>query len=202
MNSNFQSPLEAELDYNFHKIADTKLRHRNAWLNLIADHGPFLFMVTVQFQRSYPDGIAMSAINQFFYNMNRQIFRRKWFRKQLGFTGIVIAEQSKLRALTAGDLHFHCLLNPNDVIQSHDDEEVLVTNAQVSANKLKDSGNRFMCSLTGGVDIKPIENTANMLVYLTKEFHESVSETGDQIYFLDYEGLQDGCLDKWRKRSC
>ena len=54
-----------------------------------------------------------------FFPLYRQLFRRKWYRKQLGFTGVVIAEQNKHRALTAGDLHFHCLLNANDVYRPY-----------------------------------------------------------------------------------
>lgn len=194
--------IESELSRNAIKAALYEESYRDAWREIIYWNGPYVCFLTLKFQRSYSDSIAIPSVNQFFYNMNRQLFGRRWWRKKWGFTGMVIAEQNRLRASDAGDLHFHCLLNPNDHIQTEDDFVLLRDRAVLSATRLKDAKGRHMCSLPQGVDVRPIHDLSGITRYVVKEFDDYMSESGDQIYFLDYRGLEAGCLDQWRKRTC
>jgi len=197
--------IESELSKNAIRAAIYNHNYKHAWTDIISSNGPYACFLTLQFQRSYTDKVTIPSVNQFFYNLNRQVFGRRWFRKQWGFTGMVIAEQNKARAATAGDLHFHCLLHPNEYLKDiKSDYELYPLNDQalVSMKKLKDTKGRNMCSNHNGVDVRMVHDLPGVTGYVTKEFDDSASETGDQIYFLDYQGLRDGCLDKWRKRSC
>lgn len=197
--------IESELSNNAIRSSLLKKNYKHAWTEVIYSSGPYACFLTIQFQRSYPDSVTIPSVNQFFYNLNRQVFGRRWFRKKWGFTGMVIAEQNKSRAATAGDLHFHCLLHPNDYlknIKSDYDLYPLNDQALVSMKKLVDSKGRNMCSIYNGVDIRFVHDLSGVTAYVTKEFDDSACETGDQIYFLDYQGLQAGCLDQWRKRAC
>ena len=197
--------IESELTRNAINASIYKRNYRDAWKDIICSHGPYICLLTLQFQRSYPDSVTIPAANQFFYNLNRQIFGRRWFRKGWGFTGIVIAEQNKSHAATAGDLHFHCLLNQNKYLANINRDYNLYPlrdEAWLSARKLKDNQNRCMCSEKCGVDIRIIHDVSGITNYLTKEIDDYVSERGDQIYFLNYQGMTAGCLDQWRKRTC
>ena len=109
--------LESELSNNAIRASLLKKNYKRAWTEIIYSSGPYACFLTIQFQRSYPDSVTIPSVNQFFYNLNRQVFGRRWFRKRWGFTGMVVAEQNKSRAATAGDLHFHCLLHPNDYLK-------------------------------------------------------------------------------------
>ena len=50
--------------------------------------------------------------------------------------------------------------------------------ADKAASKLIDTNGKAMCSSTGGVDIKMVENIAGLTEYCTKELDEHVSESG------------------------
>jgi hypothetical protein len=202
---NRTEPIEAELTRNAIRAAQEKENYRNAWTDIIYSNGPYACLLTLQFQRNYSDKATLPAANQFFYNLNRKYFGRRWFRKKWGFSGIVVAEQNKSRASTAGTLHFHCLLHTNEYLRdilSDFDLHPFHGQAINSARKLKDTQNRFMCSRATGVDVRKIHDLTGVTDYVTKELDDYVSESGDQIYTLTYKGLETGCLDSWRKRTC
>ena len=197
--------IESELKRNAEQLNLQKRNYRNAWIETVKSNGPYVCLLTLQFQRSYPDRIALAAANQFFYNLNRIYFGRRWFRKEWGFSGIVVAEQTKKHAATAGDLHFHCLLHQNDYmmsILSDYDLYPLRDQAVVAAKKLKDFKGRCMCSGYNGIDVKAVFDQERVSAYVTKEIDDHVSESGDQIYILTYKGMEAGCLDQWRLRTC
>ena len=198
-------PIEAELERNRYQLELKNYSYRKAWVETITNHGPYVCLLTLQFQRSYPDSIAIATTNQFFYNLNRMYFGRRWFRKKWGFSGIIVAEQTKKHAVTAGDLHFHCLLHENEHLKdivSEYDLYPLRDQAVISARKLKDRKGRYMCSSHGGIDVRAVFDQEGIAAYLTKEIDDRVSESGDQIYTLNYKGLRTGCLEQGRKRAC
>ena len=69
-------PIESELQRNKDQIALKKWEYRDAWIEVIESNGPYACLLTLQFQRCYPDSVTLPAANQFFYNLNRVYFGR------------------------------------------------------------------------------------------------------------------------------
>jgi len=99
-----------------------KVIEREQWKQMIIDHGPYKYMITVTFKHSLSDNEAIQVYNRLLRFVNRKIYGNRSMEKNRHMTGFVSAERQQRRLTKQEKMLNKFKANNIEFIKEHGDK--------------------------------------------------------------------------------